>query len=85
MGGVSFCVAEKLNSACLSWVWASFRARTRDGSFTSKSGTGLGLPLVKSLIELHGGTLELESEEGKGTLATIVFPTDRVRSGWPAA
>jgi hypothetical protein len=30
--------------------------------------------LVKSLIELHGGTLQLESEEGKGTLATIVFP-----------
>jgi signal transduction histidine kinase len=43
------------------------------------AGTGLGLPLVKSLIELHGGTLELESEEGKGTLATIVFPADRVR------
>ena len=43
-------------------------------------GTGLGLPLVKSLIELHGGTLELESEEGKGTLATIVFPAERVRS-----
>ena len=42
-------------------------------------GTGLGLPLVKSLIELHGGTLELESEEGKGTLAAIVFPADRVR------
>ena len=43
-------------------------------------GTGLGLPLVKSLIELHGGTLELESEEGKGTLATIIFPADRVRA-----
>jgi len=43
-------------------------------------GTGLGLSLVKSLIELHDGKLELESEEGKGTLATIVFPADRVRS-----
>jgi len=29
---------------------------------------------------LHGGTLGLESEEGKGTLATIVFPAERVRS-----
>jgi signal transduction histidine kinase len=43
-------------------------------------GTGLGLPLVKSLIELHGGTLQLESQEGKGTLATVVFPSERIRS-----
>jgi PAS domain S-box-containing protein len=43
-------------------------------------GTGLGLPLVKSLIELHGGTLQLESQEGKGTLATAVFPSERIRS-----
>jgi len=41
-------------------------------------GTGLGLPLVKSLIELHGGRLELASEVGKGTEATIVFPARRV-------
>jgi len=52
-----------------------------DSSLTRRhAGTGLGLPLVKSLIELHGGALELESEERKGTLATIVFPADRVRS-----
>ena len=51
-----------------------------DSSLTRRyEGTGLGLPLVKSLIELHGGTLELESEEGKGTLATLVFPPARVR------
>ena len=42
-------------------------------------GTGLGLPLVKSLIELHDGTLDLESQEGKGTLATVVFPAERIR------
>ncbi len=51
-----------------------------DSALTRRyEGTGLGLPLVKSLIELHGGKLELESEEGKGTLATVVFPVDRVR------
>ena len=41
-------------------------------------GTGLGLPLVKSLVELHGGRLELTSEVGRGTTAAVVFPADRV-------
>ncbi len=52
-----------------------------DSTLTRRyEGTGLGLPLVKSLIELHDGTLELASEEGKGTLATVVFPAKRVRA-----
>jgi PAS domain S-box-containing protein len=37
-------------------------------------GTGLGLPLTRAFVELHGGTLALESEEGKGTTAIIHFP-----------
>ena len=41
-------------------------------------GTGLGLPLTRALVELHGGTLNLESEVGKGTTVTLVFPKDRV-------
>ncbi len=41
-------------------------------------GTGLGLPLVKAMMELHGGTLELESRLGAGTCATLVFPPDRL-------
>ena len=41
-------------------------------------GTGLGLPLTKGLMELHGGTLEIESEKGKGTLITATFPKERV-------
>ncbi len=43
-----------------------------------QEGTGLGLSLVKSLVELHGGTIELESELGNGTIATVRFPTTRV-------
>ncbi len=42
-------------------------------------GTGLGLTLARSLMELHGGTLELASEVGVGTTVTIGFPADRVR------
>ena len=43
-------------------------------------GTGLGLPMVKSLIELHGGTLELHSALGEGTKVILRFPTARTRA-----
>jgi signal transduction histidine kinase len=41
------------------------------------AGTGLGLPLTKRLIELHGGTMEIDSEPGKGTTVTAQFPKER--------
>ncbi len=44
-----------------------------------QTGTGLGLPLVKSLIELHGGRLEIESRKGEGTTAILAFPTGPAR------
>jgi two-component system cell cycle sensor histidine kinase PleC len=43
-----------------------------------RPGTGLGLPIVKALVELHGGALILASEPGKGTAATARFPARRV-------
>ncbi|HLJ19041.1 MAG TPA: HAMP domain-containing sensor histidine kinase [Stellaceae bacterium] len=41
-------------------------------------GTGLGLPLASKLVELHGGTLEIDSRVGVGTRVTIVLPASRV-------
>jgi len=41
-------------------------------------GTGLGLPLSKDLIELHGGSLSLESVVGKGTTVRVLLPKDRL-------
>ena len=42
------------------------------------AGSGLGLPLTKSLIEMHGGSLEIESEIGVGTKVTVIFPPQRI-------
>ena len=42
-------------------------------------GTGLGLPLTKALVELHGGMLYITSELGIGTTVTVLFPKERVQ------
>jgi PAS domain S-box-containing protein len=41
-------------------------------------GTGLGLPIAKELIELHGGRLAIESALGVGTTVTVSFPAARI-------
>jgi signal transduction histidine kinase len=43
-------------------------------------GTGLGLPYSKRVIEIHGGTLKLASEVGKGTTVRVDLPASRVRT-----
>jgi two-component system, cell cycle sensor histidine kinase PleC len=46
---------------------------------TADKGTGLGLPIVKGLVEAHGGRIVLESQVGEGTVVSVHFPPMRVR------
>ena len=43
----------------------------------SYGGTGLGLPLVNSMVRLHGGTLTVDSMKGHGTTVSVRFPEAR--------
>jgi signal transduction histidine kinase len=48
--------------------------QVRPSTLAEEKGTGLGLPLVKALAELHGGTLQISSRKGEGTTAIVRLP-----------
>jgi len=50
-----------------------------DSSLARKyEGTGLGLPLTRQMVELHGGVLTLESVPRQGTVVTVILPPERL-------
>ncbi len=56
------------------------------GSLAQKNadeGTGLGLPIVKGLVELHGGEFKLLSKVREGTEVIVIFPPERVMNALP--
>jgi two-component system cell cycle sensor histidine kinase PleC len=79
-GGQFFTISDTGNGipeAELSIVMSSFGRGTL-AQKNAEEGTGLGLPIVKGLVELHGGTFELTSKVREGTSVTVRFPPERV-------
>jgi len=50
-----------------------------DGHSRQFPGTGLGLPIARTLVQAHGGTLAIESTPGQGTTVTVTLPPEAVR------
>jgi signal transduction histidine kinase len=63
-------------------VFERFESRSQG---SKHRGAGLGLSIVKSLVELHGGVMALESEPGRGTRVTVRFPENGISGPVPAA
>jgi signal transduction histidine kinase len=54
--------------------------RSKDAAVAQTSGSGLGLTLVKSLVEAHGGRIEVRSRLGEGSVFSVFLPLDRAGS-----
>lgn len=79
-GGLSLAVQDGgvgMNEAEIEIALQPFR-QVESSVSRRYAGTGLGLPLAKSLIESHGGTLRIESAPELGTTVTVTFPASRI-------
>jgi len=78
-GGLTFGVRDTglgIAEDDLELVFQSF-GQGRHDVVTLDKGTGLGLPIVKGLVEAHGGKVALESKVGVGTCVTVHLPASR--------
>jgi signal transduction histidine kinase len=55
-------------------IWQKFYRVARDGQDKEEESTGLGLPLVKEIVEQHGGEVAVESETGQGSKFSFTLP-----------
>jgi len=85
-GGLAFTVADTgigIAAEQLARVMSPF-VQADSGMARRYEGSGLGLPLARQLIELHGGAVHLESVLGRGTTVTLALPPERLRAGSPS-
>ena len=60
-----------IGAADQEWLFSTFH---RGQNVGERPGTGLGLVIVKRCVDLHGGTIEMRSQLGKGTAVTVRQP-----------
>jgi two-component system cell cycle sensor histidine kinase PleC len=78
--GVTLTVADTgvgIRPEDMAKVLECFGQARHDITTTDERGTGLGLPIVKGLVELHGGKLTIASTPGSGTTVTVSLPLER--------
>src|SRR5690606_16618042 len=72
--GVEFLVHDEgpgMSPGLLEVAFRRFEAHANGGR---RRGAGLGLSIVKSFVELHGGTVRIEADDGHGTTVVCFFP-----------
>jgi PAS domain S-box-containing protein len=81
-GGVDFVVRDTGIGMTAAEIGIAFElfGQVEAGLSRPHAGTGLGLPLARKLAELHGGSLVVESEKGRGTTVTVSLPPGRTVS-----
>lgn len=82
-GGLAIVVADDGPGMTPTQIQDAVKLFTQNDEVRSRrmSGAGIGLPLVKTLIELHGGRLVLDSAPGRGTRARLEFPPGSAGGG----
>lgn len=78
-GGITIAVHDRGTGMAEEDIAIALTAFSEDDPTITRDneGVGLGLPLVKSIMELHGGTIKIKSELGTGTTVELRFPTTR--------
>jgi len=84
-GGMDVAISDTgvgIDPADLDTVFEAFGQGQHDIAVHEK-GTGLGLPIVRGLVQAHAGSVKLSSELGKGTTVTCTFPRERLTAPQP--